>query len=142
MVQNKPKSIEIKISRLTREISQIDKFFYRSSENEDRSLYAGMLERKRDDMVRSVVLQMHTAIEDILNSLITCCILDVKPESKRIRMRSNAGRALAKMLSGAGSIGFDTKLNFAMALGLLNARTKERLTELIRCEINVATIGS
>ena len=61
-----PRSVEATITRLTREIAEIDKFFYRSNENEDRVLYAGMLERKRDDMVRSAVLQMHTAIEDLL----------------------------------------------------------------------------
>jgi hypothetical protein len=34
------------------------------------------------------------------------------------------------MLFGAGSLGFDMKLNFAVALGLLNDRTKDRLMEL------------
>ena len=55
---------------MKREIDQIDKMFYRVDENEDRYLFAGMLERKRDDIIRSAVLQIHTAIEDILNSLI------------------------------------------------------------------------
>ena len=57
------KSVEAAIKRLTREIDEIDDFFYKPSENDDRLLHAGMLERKRDDMVRSTVLQMHTAIE-------------------------------------------------------------------------------
>jgi hypothetical protein len=45
------RSVEKKIARLMREIAEIDEFFYRSNENEDRYLYAGMLERKRDDIV-------------------------------------------------------------------------------------------
>jgi hypothetical protein len=61
-------SVEIKIKRLTKEIEEIDAFFYKGNEEDDRSLYVGMLERKRDDIVRSAVLQMHTAIENLLNS--------------------------------------------------------------------------
>lgn len=122
--------IEAKISRLTREITDFDQFFYAVNENDDRSLYAGMLERKRDDMVRSAVLQLHTAIEDILNSQIMCCVLNVKPEKRMGKMASRPARALRKILFGAGSLGFDMKLNFAAALGLLNARTQDQLMEL------------
>ena len=66
MNRNTARYIETKITRLSREIAEIDGFFYRGSEDEDRGLYASMLERKRDDMVRSTVLQIHTAIENIL----------------------------------------------------------------------------
>jgi len=122
--------IESKIVRLRREITDIDQFFYAVGENDDRSLYAGMLERKRDDMVRSAVLQLHTAIEDLLNLQIICCVLNVKPEERMGKMRSRPARALRKMLFGAGSLGFDMKLNLAAALGLLSARTQDELMEL------------
>ena len=121
---------EVKISRLTREITDFDHFFYGVNENTDRSLYAGMLERKRDDMVRSAVLQLHTAIEDVLNSQIMCCVLNVKPEERMGKMRSRPARALRQMLFGAGSLGFNMKLNFATALGLLNTRIQDQLMEL------------
>ena len=124
------RSVEAKISRLTREIAEIDRFFYMLDEDGDREQYASMLERKRDDIVRSTVLQLHTAIEDIINSQITCCILGVKPEGLRSKARSNPARAIRKMLLGAGSLGFDMKLNFALALGLINATTKGKLMEL------------
>lgn len=122
-----PKSVETTIKRLTKEIAEIDEYFYRGNENEDRVLFAGMLERKRDDMVRSAVLQMHTAIEDLLNSHIVCRILNVKWEYRHSAKRSNAARTLRKMLSGGGSLGFDMKLNLAVALGLLDTKTKDRL---------------
>jgi hypothetical protein len=109
---------------------QSTNFFYLGNENEDRVLYAGMLERKRDDMVRAAVLQMHTAIEDLLNSMIICRILGVKPEERGSKQRSQGARALRKMLFGAGSLGFDMKLSFAVALGLLTERTREELTVL------------
>jgi hypothetical protein len=125
-----PRSIETKIRRLTREIAKINDVFYNVKETEDRVLYAGMLERKRDDMVRSAVLQMHTAIENLLNSCIVCRALSIKPEDRTRRMRSKTARALLSMLEGPRSIGFEMKLNFAFVLGLLNSKTKDRLIEL------------
>lgn len=124
------RSVEAKINRLKREIAKIDEVFYMLNETEDRDLYAGMLERKRDDMVRSAVLQMHTAIEDLLNSQIICRILNVKPEDRTRRMRSKPAQALRSMLIGPRSLGFEAKLNFAVALGLLSSKIKDRLTEL------------
>ncbi len=122
------KSVEAAIKRLTREIEEIDDFFYKGKENDDRVLYAGMLERKRDDVVRSAVLQMHTAIEDLLNSLIT---FHITGDTRRWRSpRSLSARALRKMLVGAGSLGFEMKLNFALALRVINNKTKERLAIL------------
>lgn len=126
----KARSVETKITRLTHEIEEIDRFFYRGYEKEDRSLFAGMLERKRDDMVRSAVLQLHTAIEEILNSLVIRRILNAKPYDKSSKMRTARAQALRKMLVGAGSLGFDMKLNFAVALGLVDAKTKDKLMDL------------
>lgn len=130
MSSSNPRSVEAKITRLTREIAEIDEFFYRGNENEDRFLYAGMLERKRDDIVRSTVLQMHTAIEDVLNSQIICHLLNAKPENRKSKIRSKSGSALRKMLFGAESMGFNMKLNFAVALGLLDERTQKKLMVL------------
>jgi hypothetical protein len=124
-----PRAVETKIRRLTREIAKIDDVFYNVNESKDRVLYAGMLERKRDDMVRSAVLQMHTAIENLLNSFIVCRALNVKPEHRTGR-RSKTAMALLNMLTGRRSIGFEMKLNFAFVLGLLNSKTKDRLIEL------------
>jgi hypothetical protein len=125
-----PKYVETKIARLTREIAEIDEFFYYQDRNRDRELYAGMLERKRDDMVRTAVLQLHTAIEDVLNSSIICHVLNARPETRVRKMQTVSGRALRKMLFGAGSLGFEMKLNFAVALGVIRTATSERLKVL------------
>jgi hypothetical protein len=95
-------------------------------------LHAGKLERKRDDMVRSTVLQLHTAIEDILNTGIICNVLNVKPEDRMGKMRSKRAneRGRYARCSLGGSPGFDTKLNFAVALRLMNSTTQEQLMEL------------
>lgn len=125
-----PRSVETRIRRMEREIAEIDESFYGSQQTADREMYAGMLERKRDDIVRSAVLQLHTAIEDLLDNLITCLILETTAEDRSRRMSSKRGRALRKMLYGADSIGFDMKLNFAVALRLLRSKVRERLMEL------------
>ncbi len=123
-----PKSVEAAIKRLTREIEEVDNFFYKSNEDDDRVLYAGMLERKRDDMVRSAVLQMHTAIESLLNLYI---IFEITGRARHLHpSRSESGRALHRMLFGGGSLGFDMKLNFSLALRLISGKTRERLTIL------------
>ncbi|HZM10245.1 MAG TPA: hypothetical protein VFC15_08550 [Candidatus Limnocylindrales bacterium] len=125
-----PRSVEATITRLTREIAKIDEVFYMVNETDDRVLYAGMLERKRDDVVRAAVLQMHTAIEDLLNSQIICRILNVKPQDRARKMRSKLAQALRSMLVGPRSLGFEMKLNFAVVLGIVRTGTKDRLTEL------------
>jgi hypothetical protein len=122
------RSLETKIARLTREIAEIEEFFYTTHENRDRVLYADRLEHKRDDIVRSAVLQVHTAIDDILNAHIACRLLNSTLENYRHKMhRTQSGRALHDMLR---SIGFEAKLNLAVTLRLLNAKSKERLKQL------------
>jgi len=122
-------TVERKIRRLTREIAEIDAFLHDVKER-DRSLVAGTLERKRDDIVRAAVLQLHTAIEDVLTSYLICRVLGAKTYERVRKMRTRPGRALRRMLYGAGSLGFDMKLNFAVALGLLNETAQRKLMEL------------
>lgn len=126
----KPHTTEAFIRRVEREIAEINQYCYGPTEEQDREMYAGMLERKRDDIVRSTVLQFHTIIEDTLDFLIISTILKTSADNRGRRMSTHRGRALGKMLRGAGSIGFDMKLNFAVALRLLPTKVKERLMQL------------
>jgi hypothetical protein len=71
------RSVEAKIRRLLREITEIGKLFYHLDKAGDRDQYAAMLERKRDDIVRAAVLQLHTSIEDIVNKHLMRLILGV-----------------------------------------------------------------
>lgn len=123
-----PERVEAAITRLTSEIDEIDKFFYLGANEKDRLLYVGNLERKRDDIVRSVVLQMHTAIEDMLNPHIMFRITGKTRRSPS--SRNQPARALHRMLFGGGSLGFEMKLNFALALKAINTKTKDRLVIL------------
>lgn len=124
------KSVATRIKRLTKEIEAIDASFYGLGEDFDPVVAAGVLEHKRDDIVRSIVLQLHTSIEDLLNLLILYCVLNVTEEKQKWRLRSKKAKAIRRMLYGAGSIGFDMKLNFAVGLGLLTTSLQARLVEL------------
>ena len=119
-----PKRVEAAIKRLTREIDEIDRYFYRTNEADDRLLYAGMLERKRDDLVRGTVLQIHTAIEDLLDQHISFALSGA---TLRRRARSHSARSLRSILVGSGSIGFDRKIALAHALRIITTKTRIRL---------------
>ena len=101
----KPKYIEGKIKRLIRELNEIDRYFYPDTDSDERDNYAFMLERKRDDIVRAVVLQLHSSIEDLLNLYLISNVLQVSNRTKRSRKLSTMrGKALHRMLYGAGSL--------------------------------------
>lgn len=119
-----PKRVETAIKRLSREIEQMDDLFYPEN-TEERYLYAGMLERKRDDLVRGFVIQIHTAIEDILDQLITFAITGSTRSHRRLR--SQSAKALRGLLIGSESIGFHRKLSLALALRVITKSTKDRL---------------
>jgi len=86
---------------------------------------------KRDDIVRSTMLQLHTAIEDLLDCLIIDRMLGVTEVGKRSgKLASRRGRSLLKMLHGGRSIGFDMKLNLASTIGLLDGKVRNQLAEL------------
>ena len=138
---NNSKSVETKIRHLTREIRKIDEFFYGTNKDANRALYAGMLERKRDDMARSAVLQLHTAIEDVLTSWITYRVLGIRIEEKDKRARTKSAQALRRMLWGSGSIGFDMKLNLAVAFQLISGPTQKNLRSLTDFVTNAVTTG-
>jgi hypothetical protein len=119
-----------KSRRLEREIVSIDDLFYLTEKHGAPAQHASMLERKRDDMIRAAVLQFHTSIEDILDSQIICHILGVPAHQRMRLMRTSPGKALRKLLSTAGSIGFDRKLDLAVGLRIISEKRRERLAVL------------
>lgn len=119
-----PKRVEAAIKRLSREIEQMNELFYPEN-TEERHLYAGTLESKRDDLVRGFVIQIHTAIEDILDQLITFAVTGSTRSHRRLR--SQSARALRGLLTGSESIGFHKKLSLALALRIITTKTKDRL---------------
>jgi hypothetical protein len=100
-MRDNPKTVEAAIKRLTREIEEIDNFVYKFNETRDRALYAHELERKRDNMVRSAVLEIHTGIESLLDSYIA---MNVLGNDRRRLSGTRSGQALQKMLLAAGAL--------------------------------------
>lgn len=119
-----PKRVEAAIKRLSREIEQMNELFYPEN-TQERHLRASMLEHKRDDLVRGFVIQIHTAIEDILDQLITFAVTGSTRSHRRLR--SQSARALRGLLTGSESIGFHRKLFLAFALRIITKNTKDRL---------------
>jgi hypothetical protein len=65
-VAGKQSYLRRKVSRLKREIAEINGAFYELSKDEDLAQHASMLERQRDDVIRGAVLQLHTSKENLL----------------------------------------------------------------------------
>ena len=120
-------SVERMIARLTREIVEIDRYVYRVDEIDDRVGFATMLQRKRDDVVRGTIIQIHTAIEDLLNEWIEKKLLGA---TKSKRRRGVAFSALDRLLRGGNGIGFDRKLDLALTLQLLDRKAVSTLRSL------------
>jgi hypothetical protein len=121
-----PKRVQQAVKRLSQEIAEIDAEIYPSYED-DREF---ILERKRDDIVRSTVLQLHTSIEDLLTQLILYAALGITEPKLRHRLSSEKAKAFRRMLYDRESLGFDMKLNFAVGLGLLTPAARKQLMEL------------
>ena len=127
MAKAKKSYLNRKIRRLEREITAIDEIFYLIQKDGDPYQHAAMLERKRDDMIRGAVLQLHTSIENILDSEIMCHVLGVPAHQRMRLMPTRAGKALRKLLTTADGIGFDRKLELAVALRIISDKRRKRL---------------
>jgi hypothetical protein len=128
-MRKNPKRAERTIKRINKEIAEIEAASYSSDEGEP-MLVAAVLRRKRDDIVRSAVLQVHTKIEDLLTTLMLYCALGITDKKLKHRLSSEKGKAFRRMLYDRESLGFDAKLNFAVGLGLITASGRKQLMEL------------
>ena len=124
-----PKRYQKIIGRLNLEIEQINNSIYGTEESEP-MLVAAMLERKRDDIVRSAVLQLHTKIEDLLTRTMLLCALNITDKKLKHRLSSDKAKAFRRMLYDQKALGFDMKLNWAVGLGLLTPAGRGKLMEL------------
>ena len=124
-----PKTVQKTIRRLREEIDDLDKALYDPSDDDPFAVW-GMLERKRDDMVRAAVLHLQMSIEDLLTRLIHMAVLDIHDRKQKHRLRSERGKAFRRVLYNRESLGFDMKLNFAVGVGLISPALRKKLMEL------------
>jgi hypothetical protein len=123
------KYIERRIAQLQKEIAEIDQAFYYTEKNRP-ELLAGMLERKRDDIVRSAVLQIHTGIEDLLTRHLACVLLQTTLQMRSTKFRTVRGKAVHRILYDRDSLGFDMKLELAITFRVISAPQRDLLREL------------
>jgi len=119
-----------KVSRLKREIAEINGAFYELSKDGDLAQHASMLERQRDDVIRGAVLQLHTSIENLLDKMIMSHLVRVHANRLGALMASTRGKALRKLMMSAGGLGFDQKLDLAIALRIISDTRRKRLAIL------------
>lgn len=85
------KSQTRRINKISADIARIENSFFRSDDPDLRQRYYE-LQRKREHLLRSIVLELHLSIEDILTSAIGNALLQGR------LIRSPAGHALRDVL--------------------------------------------
>jgi hypothetical protein len=67
---------------------------------------------------------------DLMTDSLLTEILGTPHRKSYKKMRSKRAQALARMLTGPASLGFDTKLNFAIVVGVISPKARDKLREL------------
>jgi len=124
-------TLKRRIKRSLSEIEEIESHFYGTADK-DLANRAYMTELRRKNVVRTIVLELHTALEDLLTDWLKVTVLGQRQSSARDpqRNRSSRRRLLDELLDGDGSIGFDRKLKFMRVFGIITKRTYDRLKVL------------
>jgi len=115
--------LQAEIKRVRADIERIDGSFFNSRSADPKQTFSE-LRMKRGQLLRSIILELHLSIENILSAAI-----GKKPLAGR-RIASPAGHALRDLLEDERSIGFYQKLTLARALDLVTTSQFKDLLEL------------
>jgi hypothetical protein len=110
-----------RISKITADIARIEKSFFRSDDPDLRQRFYE-LQRKREHLLRSIILELHLSIEDIITSAIGNELLQGR------LIRSPSGHAIRDLLEGEYALGFRHKLLLARSLNVI---TRAEFTDLV-----------
>ena len=112
-----------KLTKITADIARIERSLFRA-EDPDLDQRYHELTRKREHLLRSIVLELHLSIEDILTGAIGNALL-------RGRLsRSPIGQTIRDLLEDDRPLGFRHKLMLARSLDLISAKEFADLVEL------------
>jgi hypothetical protein len=111
------------IAKLTADITRIEKSFF-LVEDADLDQRYHELKRKREHLLRSIILELHLSIEDILTSAIGNALLQGRP------IRSSVGHTIRDLLEDEHPLGFRHKLMLARTLKLVTPKEFSDLLEL------------
>jgi hypothetical protein len=110
-------------SKISSDIARIEKSFFETDVSDLTQRYF-MLRRKREHLLRSVVLELHLSIENIITGALGNALLKGRP------IRSPSGHALRDLLEDEHSIGFRHKLLLARSMDLITRNEFADLAEL------------
>lgn len=114
---------ERQLTELTADIARIEKSFF-LSDDPDLDHRFHELKRKREHLLRSIVLELHLSIEDIITAAIGNALLQGR------LIRSPIGHTIRDLLQDDRPIGFRHKLMLARSLNLITSREFAELAEL------------
>jgi len=115
--------IDRQIAKLRSDIARIEKSFFSAEHANPNQVYFE-LRRKREQLLRAIILEIHLSIEDILTPAIGNAILQGSS------IRSPMGHVLRDLLEGDRSIGFRHKLMLARSLKLVTPKEFADLADL------------
>ena len=128
--ERRERYLKNKARRLNAEIGDIRKVLY-DADHLDLEGRVFMSERERDDVVRSVVLQFQTAMEDIVNTLLRNRLLEITSEEwADPRVRARSGSKIISSFLDASKLNYEGKLTLLKGLGVLRAQTLKKLIVL------------
>jgi len=125
--------LEKRIRSVEREIREIEDEFY-SGQDIDLENRLFLLKVKRDLTVRGIVMELHLALDDLLNVWIGSFLCRSRGRQlQRIwKRRRGLARGVDELIEGERSIGFRHKVVLLKAAGLLNNPLYKKLLELNR----------
>src|ERR1700704_2252679 len=105
------------INRLRCQIEEIESSIYRPKGDLYNQRF--LLQLKLKHAIRGVVLELHLAIEELLNHLLMSHFVGISGEDlhKSRKRWSRDFRTLEDLFAGAGSIGFEKKIVLLRGLG-------------------------
>jgi hypothetical protein len=112
-----------KLTKITADIHRIEKSYFQL-EDPDLDQRYFELKRKRQHLLRSIVLDLHLSIEDIITGAIGNALLRGRP------IRSPLGQTIRDLLQDDRPLGFQHKLMLARSLSLVTRAEFTDLAEL------------
>lgn len=112
-----------KITKITADIARIEESFF-TADKDDLGQRYFELQRKREHLLRSMILELHLATEDIITGAVGNALLRGRP------IRSPVGQTIRDLLQDERSLGFLHKVMLARTLGIVTLAQFNDLIEL------------
>jgi hypothetical protein len=111
------------ISKISADIARIEKSFFLTEDPDPDQRYHE-LKRKREHLLRSIILELHLSIEDIITGALGNALLRGRP------IRSPIGQMIRDLLQDDRPLGFRHKLMLARSMKLITPAEFTDLAEL------------